>query len=106
MMTSHNANANRLYASCEKGWFELQPSSTYIPLAGRTSEGPMNFPQESQQKLQMDDFARHILEGTPNRAPGEMGRRDMIIVEAIYRSVREGGRKIPIELPEDYGFGG
>jgi glucose-fructose oxidoreductase len=54
----------------------------------------------------MDDFARHILEGAPNRAPGEMGKRDMIIVEAIYRSIAEGGRKVPLDLPPDYGLGG
>jgi len=106
MMTSHNASANRLFASCDQGWFELQPANNYGPLSGRSSEGPISFPHESQQKLQMDDFARHILEGTPNRAPGEMGRRDMVIVEAIYKSIREGGRTVPIELPEGYGFGG
>lgn len=106
MMTSHNASANRLYASCDRGWFELQPANNYGPLDGRSSEGPISFPHESQQKLQMDDFARHILEGTPNRAPGEMGRRDMVIVEAIYKSIRQGGRSVPIELPEGYGFGG
>jgi glucose-fructose oxidoreductase len=104
VMTSHNANANRLYASCDSGWFELQPANNYGPLAGQTSRGPIEFPHESQQKLQMDDFARHIMEGTPNRAPGEMGRRDMVIVEAIYRSIREGGRMLPIELPKGYGL--
>ena len=106
MMTSHNASANRLYASCDRGWFELQPANNYGPLSGRSSEGPISFQHESQQKLQMDDFARHILEGTPNRAPGEMGRRDMVIVEAIYKSIREGGRTVPVELPDKYGFGG
>lgn len=106
VMTSHNANANRLYASCDSGWFELQPANNYGPLAGQTSRGPIEFPHEPQQKLQMDDFARHILEGTPNRAPGEMGRRDMVIVEAIYRSIREGGRMLPIELPPGYGIAG
>jgi glucose-fructose oxidoreductase len=106
MMTSHNASANRLYASCDRGWFELQPANNYGPLSGRSSEGPFSFPHESQQMLQMDDFARHILEGAPNRAPGEMGRRDLVIVEAIYKSIREGGRSIPIDLPEGYGFGG
>jgi glucose-fructose oxidoreductase len=104
MMTSHNANANRLYASGENGWFELSPANNYGPLSGRTSEGPISFPHESQQKLQMDDFAKHILNGSPNLAPGEMGRRDMVIVEAIYRSIREGGRRISIDLPEGYGF--
>lgn len=98
IMTSHNKSANRLHAECEKGWFELDPASTYIPLAGKTSDGPLHFPQESQQKLQMDDFARHILQGTPNVAPGEMGKRDMIIVESIYKSIAENGAKIPLNL--------
>ena len=98
MMTSHNANANRLYASCDKGWFELQPANNYGPLHGRTSEGELRFPHESQQKLQMDDFARHILHGTKNLAPGEMGKRDMIIVEAIYKSIAEGSSKVPLDL--------
>ncbi|MEX0288686.1 MAG: Gfo/Idh/MocA family protein [Flavobacteriaceae bacterium] len=98
IMTSHNKRANKLHATCDNGWFELDPASTYIPLAGRTSAGPLNFKQESQQKLQMDDFARHVLEGTPNLVPGEMGKRDMIIVEAIYRSIAEGGKKIALDL--------
>lgn len=104
MMTSHNIRANRLHAACENGWFELDPASTYIPLDGRTSNGPLYFDQVSQQQLQMDDFASHVLYGTPNLAPGEMGKRDMIIVEAIYRSIAEGGKRIPLEIEKDYGF--
>ncbi len=106
IMTSHNIRANRLFASCERGWYELDPASTYIPLAGRTSQGELNFPQESQQKLQMDDFAKHILFDQPNKAPGEMGKRDMIIVEAIYESISKGGKKIPLNFTSGYGFGG
>jgi glucose-fructose oxidoreductase len=104
IMTSHNANANRLYATCDKGWFELQPANNYGPLHGQTSEGELQFPHESQQKLQMDDFARHILHGTKNLAPGEMGKRDMIIVEAIYKSIAEGSAKISLDLG-DMGLG-
>lgn len=100
IMTSHNANANRLYGSCENGWFELQPANNYGPLHGRTSKGELEFPHERQQKLQMDDFAKHILMGTSNVAPGEMGKRDMIIVEAVYRSIAEGSAKIPLDLGE------
>ncbi|MEO0528598.1 MAG: gfo/Idh/MocA family oxidoreductase, partial [Bacteroidota bacterium] len=104
IMTSHNVRANRLFASCDRGWFQLDPASTYIPLAGRTSNGELNFPQESQQKLQMDDFAKHILQGTPNVAPGEMGKRDMMIVEAIYSSIAQGGKKITLDFEPAYGF--
>ncbi|MEM1121883.1 MAG: Gfo/Idh/MocA family oxidoreductase, partial [Bacteroidota bacterium] len=94
IFTSHNASINRMYVSFEKGWLELQPANNYGPLDGQTSKGPMpNFPQDRKQMgLQMDDFAKHILEGTPNLVPGEMGKRDMIIVEAIYESIKKGGK--------------
>ncbi|GGD38171.1 Gfo/Idh/MocA family protein [Muriicola marianensis] len=98
VFTSHNANANSLYASCTGGWFSLKPANNYGPLAGESSNGPIQFKHESQQKLQMDDFASHILYGSVNRAPGEMGKRDMIIIEAIYRSISEGNRSVPLEL--------
>ncbi|MCE2612037.1 Gfo/Idh/MocA family oxidoreductase [Flavobacteriaceae bacterium D16] len=98
IMTSHNASANRLYVSCSRGWMELQPANSYGPLKGNTSKGPVSFPHESQQKLQMDDFSKHILKGAPNLAPGEMGKRDMIIVEAIYASIASGGKKQNLNL--------
>ena len=99
MFTSHNARGNRLYVSFENGWAELDPCHSYGPIAGRTSGGKtISFPHQSQQKLQMDDFAKHILFGAPNLAPGEMGKRDMVIVEAIYRSIKEGGKTIPLDL--------
>ncbi|MBU2946227.1 Gfo/Idh/MocA family protein [Zobellia uliginosa] len=99
LFTSHNANANRLFVSFEKGWAELNPCHSYGPLSGRTSEGKeIKFPHQSQQKLQMDDFAKHIMMGTTNYAPGEMGKRDMIIVEAIYKSIKESGKTIPLDL--------
>lgn len=97
--TSHNANINRLYTSFEKGWVELNPANNYGPLNGRTSDGKeIDFPHERQQKLQMDDFAQHIISGNTNKVPGEMGKRDMIIVEAIYQSIREGSKKVNLDL--------
>jgi len=99
IFTSHNVNINRLHTSFDKGWVELNPANNYGPLSGKTSDGKvLTFPHQSQQGLQMDDFAKHILYGTPNVAPGEMGKRDMIIVEAIYQSIKEGGKKISLDL--------
>ena len=98
IMTSHNLWANTLHAKCRNGGFELDPASSYGPLSGNSSAGVIRFPHESQQKLQMDDFAIHILDGKPNRAPGAMGKRDMVIVEAIYQSIAEGNRKIEMDL--------
>tara|TARA_R110002051_G_scaffold165130_2_gene235920 strand:+ start:41466 stop:42602 length:1137 start_codon:yes stop_codon:yes gene_type:complete len=99
MMTSHNANGNRLKCHCSEGWFELDPAHSYGPISGITSNGDiLKFPYKMQQALQMDDFAKHILMGTKNVAPGEMGKRDMIIVEAIYKSIAEGGKEQLLSL--------
>ncbi|MDF4203212.1 Gfo/Idh/MocA family oxidoreductase [Maribacter sp. SA7] len=99
MMTSHNANGNRLKVHGSKGWFELDPAHSYGPISGRTSNGnTIEFPFKKQQALQMDDFAKHLLLNTKNIAPGEMGKRDMIIVEAIYKSISEGGKEQPLAL--------
>lgn len=99
IFTSHNANINRLFASFENGWVELNPANNYGPLSGNTSDGKkLKFKHQRQQKLQMDDFSKHIMYGDINKAPGEMGKRDMIIVEAIYQSIAEGGRPISLEL--------
>lgn len=99
IFTSHSANVNRHYSAFDNGWLELNPANSYGPLSGRLSTGEeIKFPHESQQKLQMDDFALHVLEGAPNKAPGEMGKRDMIICEAIYQSIAEGGRTIDLDL--------
>lgn len=99
MMTSHNANGNRLKVHCTEGWFELDPAHSYGPISGRTSTGALlDFPFKRQQALQMDDFAKHISLGTTNMAPGEMGKRDMILVEAIYKSIAEGGKKQILDL--------
>ncbi len=99
IMTSHNTNVNRLYASGTKGWFELNPANNYGPLSGRTSKGEeIKFPHKRQQALQMDDFSKHILFDEPNKVPGAMGLRDMVIVEAIYQSIAERGKKIALQL--------
>ena len=99
IFTSHNVHVNRLFSSFDKGWVELNPANHYGPLSGRTSKGKtISFPHKRHQTLQMDDFAKHILKGTPNVAPGEMGKRDMIIVEAIYQSIKEGGAKVALNL--------
>lgn len=104
--TSHNFNANSMYVSGTSGWFQLQPANNYGPLSGKTSKGEeIKFPHESQQKLQLDDFAKHVLFGEPNKAPGEMGKRDMMIVEAVYASIAKGGQAITLDFEPGFGFG-
>ena len=99
IFTSHNVHVNKLFSSFDNGWVELNPANHYGPLSGQTSEGrTIRYKHKRHQTLQLDDFSKHILQGAPNLAPGEMGKRDMIIVEAIYTSIQQGGKKIPLDL--------
>ena len=79
-------------ADAEKGWFELDPAYAYSGIKGNTSNGKMSFPQINQQAAQMDDFAMAIKEDRPTPVPGEMGRQDVKILQAIYEAMRTGKR--------------
>jgi glucose-fructose oxidoreductase len=96
LQTSHNARTNQLYASAENGWFELYPFSPYGGIQGSSSRGPVEFPQVNQQARQMDDFADCILNNKKTRVPGEMGMRDVQIIEAILESI-DNGRKVKLD---------
>jgi glucose-fructose oxidoreductase len=52
----------------------------------------------SQQAVQMDDFARCVHDGLATRVPGEMGRRDMAIIEAIYASAAQNGKRVEVAV--------
>jgi len=91
-MTSYNKVGNRLRVEMAGGWAELAPAYSYRGIHGRTSRGKMDFPQVNQQARQMDAFAQCIVEDQPNLVPGEMGRRDVRILEAIYEAARTGRR--------------
>jgi predicted dehydrogenase len=93
-ISSYNKNLNYLKAKAEKGWFELSRAYRYGGMAGSTSEGPMKFdPNINQQARQMDDFAQCIMQNKLTRVPGEMGLKDIRVVEAIYRSIQSGKRE-------------
>jgi len=40
----------------------------------------------------MDDFALAILENRPTPVPGEMGKQDVKIMQAIYEAMKSGKR--------------
>lgn len=50
----------------------------------------MDLPQVNQQAKQMDAFANCILNDQPTMVPGEMGLRDVRVLEAIYEAARTG----------------
>jgi glucose-fructose oxidoreductase len=97
--TSYNSNRNNFRAEAKDGWFEVGPAYSYRGLRAATSRGPVTPPAPaSQQALQMDAFARHVGAGEPNLVPGEMGRRDMVMVEAIYASAAAGGKRVALKF--------
>jgi predicted dehydrogenase len=93
--TSYSEELNKLRADAVKGWFQLEPAYEYKGIEGETSSGEMDFPQVNQQARQMDDFAQAIKENRPTPVPGEMGRQDVKILQAIYESMRT-GKKVSI----------
>ena len=51
-----------------------------------------------QLGMMLDAFARSITDKTPFLCPGEMGLRDVRIIEAIYASAKQGGASVAVKL--------
>ncbi|MGN6492475.1 MAG: Gfo/Idh/MocA family protein [Agriterribacter sp.] len=95
---TYNFNyAERLFLAGEKGFAELKPAFGYGPIDGSTHLGPLNQPRVTHQTLQMDGIADCILNGKPDpNVTGEEGLKDMLVIDAIYESIKKGGAKIHI----------
>lgn len=89
---SYGEPMNYLRAEAEKGVFELTSAYNYSGQRGRTPEGEMNFPRINQQAKQMDGFALSLKANKPTIVPGEMGRRDVKYINAIYEAMQSGKR--------------
>jgi glucose-fructose oxidoreductase len=97
--TSYNDERNHFRAEGDGGWFEIEPAYSSRGVRATTSQGPVRVkPPASQQALQIDDFAACVLAGRESRVPGEMGRRDMVLIEAIYASAAADGRRIEVTV--------
>ncbi len=90
--SSYNESASRLYGKAKNGWWELDPAYSYAGIKGKTHKGPMNLPHVNQQARQMDDFAQCVKTGRETPVPGEMGKRDVEIMMAIYEAARTGNK--------------
>jgi predicted dehydrogenase len=87
-------NLDKFFLNGEKGFAEMQPSTGYGPIEGRTHKGKLTQPHITHQTLQMDEMASIILENKKPIVPvdGEEGLKDMKIIDAIYQAVKTGGR--------------
>jgi len=94
----YSANQNHILLMGDKGRIELEPATRYDGnkmWTGRDGREtaitrPPPGPGKTQFAGQLDHLAECILDGREPIVSGEEGLRDMRIVEAIYRSVREG----------------
>ncbi len=92
-MTSYNARANRLYISYQKGAALLEPATKYTGIKGNIQNRILEVQPIVQQASQMDSFAQSVRSGTPSIVPGEEGMRDLRVIDALYRSLANGGRR-------------
>lgn len=90
--STYNCGVDRLYASAEKGSFEMSPAISYGPFKGKTSNGELNFPEINQQAVQCDEIAKVLLTGKqlPSHIAGEEGLKDVKVMQAIYEAARTG----------------
>jgi len=90
---TYGAQWSMIRAEAEHGWAELEyPAFYYDEPILKTSQGKPHFPEVNHQLVQMDGMALEIMTGQPSVAPGEMGRRDIAVTDAIYAAVASGGR--------------
>lgn len=93
--TSFGKGLNSLKVTCKDGWYTLEPFQSYSGIKGVTSDGTkLNATIPNQQTRQMDNDAMAIINNRPVLVPGEEGLRDIRVVEAIYKSVKEKGRVV------------
>ncbi len=94
----YSANQNHIIAMGDTGRIELEPATRYdgnrlwTGRDGRENEVPSPPPGPGQTQFagQLDHLADCIATGREPIVSGEEGLRDMRIIEAIYRSAREG----------------
>ena len=87
-------NLDRFYLNGVNGFAEMQPSTGYGPIQGRTNKGPLTAPIVTHQTVQMDEMAGIILnnEKPPIPVDGEEGLKDLKIIDAIYKAAKTNGR--------------
>lgn len=96
-VSSYSSNHNAYRVVGTEGWIELEPATSYegqamrIRRDGRTAARTVPA-GKGQHAAQLDHLAECILSDTQPLVPGEEGLADLRVIEAIYRSAREGRR--------------
>ncbi len=77
-----------------KGWIAMDPAFAYRGLKLSRFDGQQihdyQIPQVNQFASEMDAFSTSVLENKPSATPGSLGLADMLIIEALERSIESG----------------
>ena len=91
-ISKHSSNygkyENYLDIKTDSGELGLEPAYSYKGIKGYTPNGPMQISPVFQQKLQIDGQCMAIMNKLPNITPGEMGRRDIRVLNGIMESAK------------------
>lgn len=90
-MSSYSQNnINRFFLNGTNNFAEMNPANNYGPIKAKVNNIELNFPVVKQQQLQMDAFSDYIFNNLEPIVPinGEEGLKDIIIIEAIYNSIK------------------
>ena len=85
---------NRYRVVTTKGWFELEPATSYTGLRMRVRRG--NAIEERSLRVvdhfaaEMDHLSECVMDGKEPLTPGEEGLRDMKLIMAIYEAAKTG----------------
>ncbi|TWR31543.1 Gfo/Idh/MocA family oxidoreductase [Mucilaginibacter pallidiroseus] len=97
--TDYNVHESRRYrVMCDRGWLNMDKAYAYKgqKLTTAKADGKMEKQEEiglaeiNQFGAEMDHFSECILKNKRPFTPGEEGLQDHIIMEAIYKSAKEG----------------
>lgn len=90
---------DKFYLNGEKGFAEMQPSTGYGPIKGRSHKGELTHEHKTHQTVQMDEMAEIIFNNKQPVVPvdGEEGLKDLKIMDAIYEACKT-GKKISLKL--------
>ena len=85
---------NRYRVITTKGWFELEPATSYTGLRMRVRRGNVleerSLPQRDHFALEMDHLSECVMSEKQPLTPGEEGLRDLKLMMAIYEAARSG----------------
>jgi len=85
---------NKYRVIATKGWFELEPATSYTGLRMKIRRNnateDRDLPQRDHFALEMDHLSECVMENKDPLTPGEEGLRDLKLMMAIYEAAKTG----------------